>query len=227
MQSDLRSYVIHKTLSNEQQIEIALKISNNLNGIHRSGIVHNDIKLENILVGDSDEIAITDFEHAQEFEKEEKETVGSMAYLSPERAQKAFLGDSNVPGTVASDIYSLGLVLYALKYKMQPQARLLKPDANSLFLDHGAIAIIGERGIPENYFSEEYRNRDQTNNAYDNLIAQMLSIDPVLRPSMQEIIEKLTEMHSLFRSGGIWKALSRIARVARAFCASGDVRSCG
>lgn len=79
---------------------------------HRQGILHRDLKPSNILIDGQGKPHVTDFGLAKKFSDETKLTrsgaiVGTPAYMSPEQAS----GSRMIVGP-ASDIYSLGCVLY-------------------------------------------------------------------------------------------------------------------
>jgi eukaryotic-like serine/threonine-protein kinase len=80
-----------------------------LTAAHRAGVVHRDVKPENILVGDDGEAKLVDFGIARiAGEKTLTATgavVGTLAYMAPEQA------DGLRPGP-AADVYSLALTLY-------------------------------------------------------------------------------------------------------------------
>jgi eukaryotic-like serine/threonine-protein kinase len=76
---------------------------------HSKGIVHGDLKLENILVGNYDQVLIIDWGIADYLDRQtpSKGTPGTLPYLAPERAFA-----SKIEKT--ADIYALGVILYSL-----------------------------------------------------------------------------------------------------------------
>ena len=92
-------------------VEITIRILSALQHAHENGIVHRDIKPQNILVNEEGHVKVADFGIARIADTQtitRSDTVmGSVHYFSPEQAK----GD---PSDVRSDLYSIGIVLYEM-----------------------------------------------------------------------------------------------------------------
>ncbi len=110
--SDLKSLILRNgPLPIDHAVAIAEDVAEGLEAAHRMGMVHRDVKPQNILVSPSGEVKITDFGIAKSSLStaltETGVTFGTADYLSPEQAR----GFSATP---RSDIYALGVTLYEM-----------------------------------------------------------------------------------------------------------------
>ncbi|MFF7274555.1 serine/threonine-protein kinase [Streptomyces griseorubiginosus] len=112
------------TLGAREAARIGLEVLGALEAAHAAGILHRDVKPDNILLGRHDRVVLTDFGIAQiEGETNLTDTggfVGSPEYIAPERV----LGQRPGP---ASDLWSLGVVLYAATEGVSPFRRSNTP----------------------------------------------------------------------------------------------------
>jgi tRNA A-37 threonylcarbamoyl transferase component Bud32 len=116
-----------------EAIRIAIDVADALACAHDHGVVHRDVKPENILLGDGVHVYVADFGVARALEPEgdrrltSKGLIGSPAYMSPEQIE----GTAELDGR--ADIYSLGCVLFELLAARPPfEAR----SAPALFVLH-------------------------------------------------------------------------------------------
>ncbi len=111
-------------------LAVIIEVCKGVGYAHRAGLVHCDIKPQNILVTPENSIKVTDFGIARALsgaQQEAEDTVwGSPHYFSPEQA----LGEGCTP---ASDVYSIGIVLFELLTGKLPFAGT---DSRDLALAH-------------------------------------------------------------------------------------------
>jgi serine/threonine protein kinase len=99
-------------LPTRRAVELALAIADALSFAHEHGLVHRDVKPQNVLLTPDGDAKVTDFGIARSLDVEHGMTqtgtvLGTSNYLSPEQAS----GKATTPST---DVYSLGVVLYEL-----------------------------------------------------------------------------------------------------------------
>ena len=95
----------------KESIDISLQIFAALEHAHTNGIIHRDIKPQNILISKNGKIKVTDFGIAKAINAQtlttDNKTFGSVHYISPEQAKGGFLNSS-------TDLYSTGIVMYEM-----------------------------------------------------------------------------------------------------------------
>jgi serine/threonine-protein kinase len=113
--TDLRRYLRSRgVLAVDRAIIIAHDVALGLGAAHRRGIVHRDVKPQNILVGRDGSIKLTDFGIASVYKDINAErltttgmTLGTVQYYAPEQAQGEIVNP-------AADVYALGIVMYEM-----------------------------------------------------------------------------------------------------------------
>ncbi len=101
----------------DRAIAIAGKVADALAYLHNQGVIHKDIKPENMLIGKGWDVRLIDFSLAQTLSEikwhkflpflADKRVQGTLSYLSPEQIR-------SMPLDPRTDIYSLGVAYYEL-----------------------------------------------------------------------------------------------------------------
>ncbi len=154
----------HGRLPVSEAVAYAIEIARALGAAHERGIVHRDVKPQNVLVDEEGTAKVTDFGIARDLGQEgltaDGRVLGTTDYVSPEQA----LGHAV---TGQSDLYSLGVVLFemltgdvpfhgenqvavAMKHVREdpPDVQLLRPEISSSLaavLDRATAKDLGKR----------------------------------------------------------------------------------
>lgn len=99
------------TLTLATCLQIAIQVCRALSAAHQKGIVHQDLKPQNIMIDNSGRVFVTDFGLAKSLSashaRHSAKHYGTPRYFSPEQA-------GGLESDLRSDIYSLGAVLYEM-----------------------------------------------------------------------------------------------------------------
>lgn len=107
----LREYMKRNApLGIDRAIDFSMQILSALQHAHEKGVVHRDIKPQNIMVQANGKLKVTDFGIAQISDTKQANSgvaMGTVYYISPEQA-------SGKTTTFSSDLYSVGVMLYEM-----------------------------------------------------------------------------------------------------------------
>ena len=167
-------------------IDIARQVARALSAAHAAGIVHRDVKPDNVMVRSDGYVKVLDFGLARledpvgsdrttrtNLDTAPGTLLGTTAYMSPEAAQAGIAGP-------AADMFALGVVLYEMATGRRPFIA-----ATSLGV---LAAILSQEPVPLG------RMNPGVPLALDDLVQRMLSKMPERRPTASEVAEALAEL---------------------------------
>jgi serine/threonine protein kinase len=110
---NLKALVVREApLAEREAVRLVLQIARALAFAHQHGLIHRDVKPQNVLLPEGGEVKVTDFGIARSLDVEAGITqtgtvMGTSDYIAPEQAR-------GVKATAQTDVYALGIVLYEL-----------------------------------------------------------------------------------------------------------------
>jgi serine/threonine protein kinase len=155
---DLREALVRGPFSVEKALAVARAAAAGLAAAHERQIIHRDIKPANIFLTAAGEVKVLDFGLARSESEtlidtqapgepeygrtQEGAIVGTVGYMSPEQAR----GQPTLP---ASDVFSLGCVLYEMLTGVAPFRRATETDTLSAILKEDPPAMeIADQTVP-------------------------------------------------------------------------------
>ena len=154
-------------LSTEQLLAICVKLFEALECIHGHGIVHGDIKPDNVCLRDGEEPVLVDFGVAMAFDRPRErlellpQSIGSVLYIAPERLR------GGLPDARA-DLYAMGCLLYQCLTGQHPFVRGT--------LDATKLAHLNAAVLPPSRLNPELPR------ALEALVLRLLAKSPADRP---------------------------------------------
>jgi eukaryotic-like serine/threonine-protein kinase len=162
-------------LSAEEAVGLGLQACRGLEHAHAAGVVHRDVKPQNLLLRTDRMLKIADFGIARAAETtaltEVGTIIGTPAYLSPEQA----LGEEV---TSAADVYSLGAVLYELltgrpPYEFESLADLAAKQAEEAITPVSELAPAVPRAVEDAVMRSLARNPSYRPSSAAELAAEL------------------------------------------------------
>lgn len=158
-----------KSLNDIERISIIIEICSAMKEVHKAGIIHRDLKLENILLDKNNHVKLSDFSICTFFDNNgsmnHTQMIGTLKFMAPE----IILEQTDYNEKI--DVYSFGVVFFLILTKGE------FPKINIVDVGKGKKAEIPK-------FITEF-SRD--------LINLCWSFDPKERPSFDDIYRNLTE----------------------------------
>jgi len=97
-------------------LHIAKQMLDGLEAAHRMGVIHCDLKLENIMLSENDHVSIMDFGISRVIDQPDRESgpiMGTPEYLAPEQIKSEAID-------ARTDLYSLGIIIYEMLTGVTP-----------------------------------------------------------------------------------------------------------
>ncbi len=160
-------------MDEERVLWIGLQIARALDHAHRNGLIHRDVKPDNIIITNDGVAKLCDLGLARmESEGEESKRMGTAAYISPEQAR----GDSDI--TERADLYSLGATLFHMLTGREPYEGA---DASAVLAKHLTEPVPSPRSADGTLHSRTER-----------IVTTLMAKDPGERtPSAKDLVGEL------------------------------------
>ena len=170
-------YELNRGFNDEICAKIFINILKSVELLHKKGIIHGDIKPENVLIGNDFSIKLIDFGFSEKVMNDDyiiNSTSGTDTYCSPEIRKGHIQGYNGIK----SDIFSLGVLLFVIRAGQFPFSV-------SGYIDKKYRLIMNKnyeeywKGFEKYNFSDEFKD----------LFIHLVCYDPSERLSIDEILE--------------------------------------
>ena len=202
---NLRELLRSESLSIPRALRIAHQVIAGLAHAHGHGVVHRDVKPENILVRADDHALITDFGLAKRLDAlgvTADLAIGTPVYMSPEQT----LG---LPIDARADVYAMGVVLYELLAERPPFKAKASFETMRMHREEPVPPMPAERTVPAEL---ERVVRRALEKGPDERYASAIELAEALRVAMLEARDRTDDEVALPRTR--WTALFAIALYA-------------
>ncbi|CAG8600476.1 22819_t:CDS:2 [Cetraspora pellucida] len=185
---NLKDYYSTKPLLWKSKLQIARDICYGLNFLCYVGVLHHDVRCENILLTDRLEPKITKFELCRKTDQETS-YIDNPIEMFPWMAPEKMKGD---PYTHKCEVFSFGMLLWELAYQKVPYETISPKQAIREFV------IKGNREVLEHKHGPSYVPK-----AFTKIIKNAWQGNPIDRPNFQVLLEELEKLCKKYDSTSI------------------------
>ncbi|MBA0748622.1 hypothetical protein Gogos_002614 [Gossypium gossypioides] len=218
-QGTLRMYLNKKepySLSTETILRLALDISRGMEYLHSQGVIHRDLKSNNLLLNDEMRVKVADFGTSC-LETQCLETKGNMGtyrWMAPEMIKEK-------PYTRKVDVYSFGIVLWELMTALLPfqgmtpvqaafavaekitcaKSLSFLKDNDRLFREKFSICRLLDNRLDSQCKNERPPLPESCQPALAHLIKRCWAANPAKRPDFSDIVSTLEKYDECVKEG--------------------------
>ncbi|KAL5199580.1 hypothetical protein ABZP36_020783 [Zizania latifolia] len=203
-QGTLRMYLNKKdpySLSSETILKLALDISRGMEYLHAQGVIHRDLKSQNLLLNDEMRVKVADFGTSclETRCQATKGNKGTYRWMAPEMTKEK-------PYTRKVDVYSFGIVLWELTTCLLPFQGMTPVQAAYAASEKNLRPPLSSSCLP----------------VLNNLIKRCWSANPARRPEFSYIVSVLEKYDHCVREGvpvmahqelRLWNSFAKIFRM--------------
>ena len=182
---DLSGYVkaymeMNKPIPQDQILELFYQCASALCYCHKSGIIHRDIKPQNLFMTETKDIKIGDFgiSTTRNDKQANSITIGTQRYMAPEMFGNQVY-DSKI------DVYALGCTFHMMCYFSLPREIVVVTDA------------FGQRGDIVDVPSNKFKNLNFYSKEIFNLIQMMIERDVNKRPKSEDVLNYIKQLYNV------------------------------
>ncbi|CAG7848317.1 SubName: Full=Uncharacterized protein {ECO:0000313/EMBL:CCA75738.1} [Serendipita indica DSM 11827] len=202
---DASSYLdTHRDIRFDERIQLLLDVCEGLAYLHKLGVIHGDLKLENVLISDQNRALLADFGLVRLANWEGE---AGMTTTSPYRATPRYTApellildqDPNLRATMSGDVWAVGCLALEFLVDYQPYQPIHKTNKLQEAMNRGQL--------PAELSDLQKLDSSLASMLWSSLFVHTWQLDPAKRPSVASIQATVIVLRDTARLQG-WSKLS-------------------